>query len=71
MMHMAIRINLQALYDRIGKRQTEIAQAAGVTDGYLTKLKTGEIKGVSFEKLEALCVALDCTPGDLITLAEG
>lgn len=68
---MAIKINLQALYDRVGKRQTEIAKEAAVSNGYLTKLKNGDIKGVSFEKLEALCIALDCKPGDLITMSEG
>ena len=29
-------------------------------------LKTGKMKGIRFETLEAICKVLDCQPGDLM-----
>lgn len=42
----------------------------GNTDVNLSNLKTGKMKGVRFETMEAICKALDCQPGDLFEYKE-
>lgn len=37
-----------------------------MTPANLAVLKNGRAKAVRFTTLEALCVALDCQPGDLL-----
>lgn len=44
----------------------ELAEKVGMTNVNLSNLKTGKMKGIRFETLEAICKALDCQPGDLM-----
>ncbi len=48
----------------------ELAEKVGVTNVNLSNLKTGKMKGIRFETLEAICRALDCQPGDLMEYKE-
>jgi putative transcriptional regulator len=34
-------------------------------------LRSGKVKGVRFDTLARLCIALDCRPGDLLDIAPG
>ncbi|MCR5815314.1 MAG: helix-turn-helix transcriptional regulator [Ruminococcus sp.] len=43
----------------------ELAERVGMTNVNLSNLKTGKMKGIRFETLEAICKVLDCQPGDL------
>ena len=43
-----------------------LADRVGITPANLTVLKNGRAKAVRFSTLDALCVALDCQPGDLL-----
>lgn len=43
----------------------ELAHSAGLSPSYLSKLASGE-RGYSQEALEALALALDCTPAELL-----
>jgi putative transcriptional regulator len=43
-----------------------LAERVGITPANLAVLKNGRAKAVRFTTLEALCVALDCQPGDLL-----
>jgi putative transcriptional regulator len=38
----------------------------GITVANLSILKTGKAKAVRFSTLDAICRALDCTPGDIL-----
>ena len=38
----------------------------GITIANLSILKTGKAKAVRFSTLDAICRALDCTPGDIL-----
>lgn len=49
----------------------ELADKVGMTNVNLSNLKTGKMKGIRFETLEAICKALDCQPGDLMEYKEG
>ena len=63
---MAILIRLdEKLYER-RMTLTELAARVDITVANLSILKTGKAKAIRFSTLEAICVALDCQPGDLL-----
>lgn len=45
---------------------TELSERVGITMSNLSILKTGKAKAVRLETLEAICMALDCQPGDIL-----
>jgi putative transcriptional regulator len=44
----------------------ELSELTGIAVNNLSVLKTNKARAIRFSTLEALCKALDCTPGDLI-----
>jgi putative transcriptional regulator len=63
---MAIRVLLD---DKLHARRmtlTELAARVDITVANLSILKTGKAKAIRFSTLEAICVALDCQPGELL-----
>jgi putative transcriptional regulator len=64
-MPIAVRLD-DLLYER-RKTLTGLAEEVGITLANLSILKTGKARAVRFSTLEALCAALDCQPGDLLT----
>lgn len=63
---MAIVVRLDLMLARRKVRSNELARAIGVTPSNLSLLKSGHVKGVRFETLNAICEYLDCQPGDLL-----
>lgn len=57
----------QLLEDR-GMTLTELAQRVGVTVVNLSVLKNDRAKAVRFSTLTAICDALDCQPGDVLSV---
>ncbi len=47
-------------------RSRELAARIGLSEVNLSLLKTGRVKGIRFETLDKICVALDCQPGDIL-----
>jgi len=47
---------------------TELSKRLGISMTNLSLLKTGKVKGVRFETLEAICRTLDCKPGDILDI---
>lgn len=64
---MPIVINLDVMLARRKMRLNTLAERVGITPQNLSVLKTGRAKAVRFNTLEALCDALDCQPGDLLS----
>ena len=63
---MAILIRLdEKLHDR-RMTLTELAARVDITVANLSILKTGKARAIRFSTLEAICIALDCQPGELI-----
>lgn len=62
-----IRIHLdRMLFERrLGVRA--LARRTGVSETNLSRLKNGRIRAVRLAMLDALCRALACTPGDLLS----
>lgn len=64
---MPIRVKLDAILAKRGMTGRELAQRIGITEANLSLLRTGKVKGLRFQTLEAMCAALDCQPGDLLS----
>lgn len=45
-----------------------LAKETGISHTTLWRLKKGKALGINFETLEKICQALNCQPGDVITL---
>lgn len=63
---MAIVVNLDVVLAQRKMSLTELTEQVGITMSNLSILKTGKAKAIRFETLEAICLALDCQPGDLL-----
>jgi putative transcriptional regulator len=63
---MPIIVRLDVVLALSKRRAKDLAAEIGITEANLSLLRTGKVKGVRFETLEALCKALDCKPGDLL-----
>jgi putative transcriptional regulator len=63
---MPIVLRLDVMLARRKVRSNVLARAIGVTDANLSLLKSGKVKGMKFETLEAICTYLRCQPGDIL-----
>ena len=63
---MAILVNLDVMMARRKMSLNELSERVGITIANLSILKTGKAKAVRFSTLDAICRALDCTPGDIL-----
>lgn len=63
---MPIVVNLDVMLARRKMRSNELVRLVGITEANLSLLKSGKVKGVRFSTLEAICIHLQCQPGDLL-----
>lgn len=63
---MAMIVTLDVMMARRKVRLKDLAARIGISEQNLSLLKSGKVKGVRFATLEAICLALDCQPGDLL-----
>lgn len=63
---MSIIVNLDVEMAKNKMSLTELADRLGISMTNLSLLKTGKVKGVRFETLNALCRELNCKPGDIL-----
>lgn len=63
---MPIIVDFEEHRNRKGLTVAQLADAVGITQANLFVLKSNRAKAIRFSTLEALCVALDCQPGDII-----
>ena len=62
-----IAVHLDRLLEQRGMTLTELADKVGVTVVNLSVLKNGRARAIRFSTLAALCQALGCQPGDLLS----
>jgi len=67
---MPIVVNLDVMMAKRKMSLNELSEKVGLTLSNLSILKTGKARAIRFNTLEAICVALDCQPGDLLEYAE-
>ena len=65
-----ILVNLDVMMAKRKISLGELAEKVGMTQANLSILKTGKAKAIRFSTLEAICKALDCTPGDILEYTE-
>ncbi len=63
---MAININLDVILAQRKMKSNELAEKIGITTANLSILKTGKAKAIWFSTLNAICIILDCQPGDIL-----
>jgi putative transcriptional regulator len=63
-----IRVHLDELLADRGLTLTDLSDLVGITLANLSILKNGRARAIRFSTLTALCDALDCAPGDLLTV---
>ena len=48
----------------------DLSEKVGIANVNLSKIKTGKVSAIRFSKLNAICKALDCQPGDILEYQE-
>lgn len=66
----AVRCHLDELLEARGMTLTRLSELAGVTLVNLSVLKNDRAKAIRFSTLTAVCRALDCQVGDLLSVEE-
>jgi putative transcriptional regulator len=67
---MAIIINLDVEMAKNKISLKDLAAKIDISVTNLSLLKTGKVKGIRFDTLEALCRELNCKPGDILDISE-
>lgn len=67
---MSICIDLDIVLAKRKMKSCDLAKQIGITEQNLSILKTGRAKAIRFSTLEAICRALKCQPGDLLTFKD-
>ena len=63
----AIEVHLDTLLVERGMTLTELSELVGITMVNLSVLKNGHARAIRFSTLAAICDALECQPGDVLT----
>ncbi len=63
---MAIEVKLDLVLVQRKMKLTELSERIGISVTNLSLLKTGRVKGIRFNTLDAICRELDCQPGDIL-----
>lgn len=63
---MAIIINLDVEMAKNKISLKDLAEKIGISVTNLSLLKTGKVKGIRFNTLQAICQELHCRPGDIL-----
>lgn len=63
---MPIVVNLDVMLAKRKLKLKELSEKVGVSTVNLSILKQGKVKAIRFSTLDAICLALDCQPGDIL-----
>ncbi|MCF8524953.1 MAG: helix-turn-helix transcriptional regulator [Rhodoluna sp.] len=63
---MPIIVDFEEQRNHKGLTVSQLADDVGITQANLFVLKSNRAKAIRFSTLEALCIALDCQPGDIL-----
>jgi putative transcriptional regulator len=59
-------VHIDVMLARRKMSVTELSEKVGITMANLSILKNGKARAIRFSTLEAICLALDCQPGDIL-----
>ncbi len=63
-----MEIRVDKLLEQHGRTFYWLAKKTGISHTTLWRLKKGKALGINFDTLEKLCQALECQPGDVLSL---
>lgn len=63
---MAVIVRLDVVMAQHKITGRDLAEQIGLSEQNLSMLKSGRVKGVRFDTLSRICLALNCQPGDLL-----
>ena len=63
---MSIQVDLDVMMAKRKIKLQDLAERVGITAQNLSILKTGKAKAIRFSTLEAICIALNCQPSDIL-----
>lgn len=63
-----VEVHLDRLLAARGMTLVELSDRVGISVVNLSVLKNGRARAIRFSTLTALCDALNCTPGDLLSV---
>ena len=63
---MALVTNLDVMLAKRKMTLTELSERINITMANLSILKKGKARAIRFSTLEAICLVLDCQPGDIL-----
>jgi putative transcriptional regulator len=63
---MPIIVNLDVMLAKRKMRSKTLAELVGITEQNISLLKSGKVRGMRFDTLDAICKALECQPGDIL-----
>ncbi len=67
---MSIIVNLDVMLAKRKLKLKELSEKVGVSTVNLSILKQGKVKAIRFSTLNAICLALNCQPGDILEYVE-
>tara|TARA_B100001540_G_C15716266_1_gene600888 strand:+ start:747 stop:959 length:213 start_codon:yes stop_codon:yes gene_type:complete len=67
---MAIITNLDVMLAKRKMSVTELADKVGISIVNLSRIKKGNVKGIRYSTLNAICKTLQCQPGDILGYTE-
>ncbi len=67
---MGIIVNLDVMMAKRKISLNELSDKVGITKANLSILKTGKAKAIRFSTLNAICIELNCQPGDILEFRE-
>ena len=65
-----IIVNLETMMAKRKMTLTELSERVGITVANMSILKTGKARAIRFSTLNAICKALNCRPGDILTYSK-
>ena len=66
-----IEIRIDSLLKSHGRTFYWLAKQTSISHTTLWRLKKGKAFGINFDTLEKVCQALECQPGDVLSLTNG
>ncbi|CAN5326174.1 hypothetical protein BH20ACT5_BH20ACT5_00370 [soil metagenome] len=63
-----VQVHLGEILTVRGMTLTDLAERVGITIVNLSVLKNGRARAIRFSTLTRICRALDCQPGDILTV---
>jgi putative transcriptional regulator len=65
-----VRLRINELLEEKGKTAYWLSIESGLPHSAIYNLRYGKLASIQLKYIEALCKALECTPGDLIMIEE-